>query len=187
MKLEKLPPLKCLHLFLSYIIIYRQFLGLGIPPPPSAATKIFSSSHVHRGSCACSGEARGKSRGRLMGTKREYAFLVRNPLQQWKQTDFLNDLTCCSVEQLRKSRGIGGPQRRPDSLERGCPVHSYKIGDGISILDLFGPRSQKEREGFLMTVLHWTKRCSDRFWLSSQLKGELGAQETKILGGSGLG
>ncbi|XP_036772494.2 WD repeat- and FYVE domain-containing protein 4 isoform X2 [Manis pentadactyla] len=35
--------------------VLRQFLGLGIPPPPSAPTKILKSSHVHRGSCACSG------------------------------------------------------------------------------------------------------------------------------------
>ncbi|XP_074230467.1 WD repeat- and FYVE domain-containing protein 4 isoform X2 [Camelus bactrianus] len=35
--------------------VLRQFLGLGIPPPPSAAAKILNSSHVHSGDSGCSG------------------------------------------------------------------------------------------------------------------------------------
>uniref|UniRef100_A0A8W4FRG3 WDFY family member 4 n=1 Tax=Sus scrofa TaxID=9823 RepID=A0A8W4FRG3_PIG len=40
--------------------VLRQFLGLGIPSPPSAATKVLNSSPVHGGDPGCSGEDRGK-------------------------------------------------------------------------------------------------------------------------------
>ena len=66
---------------LLFVMICRQFLGLGIASPPSAATKKLSSSHVHGGDSGCPGEDRGENRGRIMGFKREDAFPVRNPLQ----------------------------------------------------------------------------------------------------------
>ena len=63
-------------------MIFRQFLGLGIPPPPTAVMKIPNSPCVHGGDSGCSGEDREKNRGRLIEIERTYAFLVRAHLKQ---------------------------------------------------------------------------------------------------------
>ena len=66
-------------IWLFFVMIFRQFLGLGIASPPSTATKKLSSSHVHGGDSGCPGEDR-ENRGWITGFKREHAFPVRKPL-----------------------------------------------------------------------------------------------------------
>ena len=45
-------------IWLLFVMIFRQFLGLGIASPPSAATKKLSSSHACGGDSGCPGEDR---------------------------------------------------------------------------------------------------------------------------------
>lgn len=86
-------------------MIFRQFLGLGIASPPSAAKKKLSSSHVHGGDSGCPGEDR-ENRGRITGFKREHAFPVRKPNGIWEAERFKNGFACCSMEQMRTSSKI---------------------------------------------------------------------------------
>lgn len=45
-------------IWLLFVMIFRQFLGLGIASPPLAATKKLSSSHACGGDSGCPGEDR---------------------------------------------------------------------------------------------------------------------------------
>lgn len=58
---RKCLPTQC-HLVLLYLMIFREFLGLGTPSLTSAAVKIASSSRVHGGDSACPGEDRAERR-----------------------------------------------------------------------------------------------------------------------------
>lgn len=126
-------------------MIPRQFLGLGIPPPPSSvAMKILHSSSVHRGDSGGSGEDRGKNRDRLTGIEETMHSLQGSLNNRWEAAS-LKKWYCLLRSGANEEKQDWLSQRKSRSGRKRMPPPSYKIGDGERVPEPFGCRSQKQR------------------------------------------
>lgn len=169
----------------------RQFLGLGVPPPPSAATKILHSSCVHGGDSGGSGEDGGKNRNRLMGIKKNMHSLEGSLHNRW-EADRFKKWYCLLLS--------GANEEKQDwwSLEKGQiwkekddpHPHIRQVMLSVPLAPLVPDHGKSDRVSFMIQCmleypeLHLDGGASDGFLHSLQLRGQLGGQEAKALGGS---